>query len=259
MLNFRNALKLDLVNYLLYQNYNLQRKGLNYRFQFSDLYQLFSSRSLYHEFKLIVKQVINELSEIANLNVQEIDKNSFLLIGTKEATLYRHERRKTNPDPDQPIQISKERLEKLEKQYSKLEILSAITYMENIKNDIENPYGYMKEVLRNPSWYRKERTKTIDLIHETQISQYKKLKDSERKVLYNELVKRINITPISNVSHDLEIYLNQLKRPGNALVKVPKFEYCVYLYWASLRGLLTETNNTHNEKQIIKLFTELMH
>lgn len=258
----RNALKVDVINYLLYQNYNLQRKDLQYRFQFIDLQQLFAANLQFFEFKTFIKQLLKDLESTANLNVGETDKNSFVLIGSQDAVLFRPLRRKTNPDQDAPIKISAEKLSQLEKQYNQIEVLSAMQYMDSIQkngNDIRNPLAYIKDVLKNPHWYRKQKVKAIDLIHEKQYSQFAKLESSKRKILYDELVNRIKITPLYKVSHDLELILSQFKNPGQQLIKIPRFEYCVYLYWVNLTDQLKDTNNTHNERLIFKLFTELMH
>lgn len=260
--SFKSSIKLDIYNYFTYQNYNLHLKKLNHKFLISDIHYLFGSgTSELIEFRKVFKRILAEIKAVSKLEFNDITKDYLLLVSNEDAILKKYKRRKTNEYKHPELKINEDTQTKLGEQYGDVNVLAAMSYVRSKidKGSVRHPHAYLKDVLRNPSWYSKERVKTIELIHETQLTQFGQLPEVRKKTLYNELVKRIRITPLSKVSHELELLLNQFKHPGKALMKVPRFEYCVYLYWASLTGLLTETNNTRNEKLIFKLFTELMH
>lgn len=260
--NYKNALKLDLFNYFTYQNYNLYLKKLNHQFYYSDLHYMFGSgTSSIHEFRKVFNKLVLEFKYTTNLQFTEYARESLCLISNEDALLKKHKRRKTNVDAVPEVNIKEDTKEKLNQQYGEIEVMAAMSYLRNkaVKNSIRHPHAYLKDVLKNPSWYRKERVKTIELIHKTQFAQFKELKDSDKRLLKSELVHRIQKTPIGAVEHNSENYLLQLKNPGHVIVKIPNFEYCLYLYWVLLSGLLTETNNVYGENQVINLYKQLLH
>lgn len=260
--SFRNSLKLDFLNYLLYQNFNLQRKGINHRFYFATLYEQFGGGSIYSEFKRNIRDILKEFTTTVYLNVQDVTKESFLLVANEESLLKRTERRKTNPEPNAKVQISPEKLEKLEQQYNKVDIAAATMYIEKIitrgyGSPIRNPIGYLKHVINFPHWYYKEKIEVLKLIHKKQQQEFESLSVNIRKSIFNELVSRIKKTPSTLVSTERSCYLQQLKQPGKRIVDIPGIDYIVYMYWASLTDRITQyTDNT--EDNLNKLFSELL-
>lgn len=257
---FKSSTKLDIYNYFTYQNYNLYIKKLDHKFHLSDMHYLFGSGTAeLVDFRKLFKKILIEINKISSLKFNELSKECFVLHSTEDALLKKHKRRKTNVEAAPEIKINEDTKDKLSQQHGEIEVMAAMSYIRNKPaGSIRNPHAYLKDVLRNPSWYRKERIKKIDLVHQLQFAQYEQLKESERKLLHNDLVRRIGLTPLSRVNSKLEIYLSQLKNPGQSLTKIPNFKYCVYLYWASITNKLIETNNTHNENSLIRLYSELM-
>lgn len=258
----RNALKIDLINYLLYQNYNLQRKELSCRFNFSELQSLFASTSIFHEFRTIVKGILKILENEANLDIKELTKESFLMVGSKNATLYRPNRRKTNPDPNAKIKLSQEQIQRLEALHGKVEVDSAVEYLETIQkngNDIRNPFSYIKDVLCNPKWYAKHRIANEDKYKKKAYALWTKESESTKNLVKEDLINRIKITPPDIIKHSLRNYFDMLRAPGMLKVKdMPfDFKYVVFMYANKLRGGYIKTSCIH-EQMMYQLFDQLL-
>lgn len=258
---FTSAQRLDIFNYFMYQNYNLSLKNLNYKFNIHELHNLFGAgTSDINSFRKQLRKIVAEIKQISSLDITELDSGNWLLTSNEESLLKRHKRRKTNVQVDPDIAITEDMKEKFSAKHGEIEVMAAMAYLRRrVKSkQIDNPYGYLKDVLKNPAYYRKERIATIELIHKQQYAQFEQLKDGYRKRIYHDLVKQIQRTPLHVVKPELQLYLEQLKTPGRVLVRnMASFEYCQYLYWAMMMNLLTETNNTRQENRIIELFSQL--
>lgn len=258
--SFKSSIKLDLFNYFTYQNYNLYLKNINTRFYVPELHYLFGSgTSELIDFRKIFRKILNEIRKISHLKFEEMEKDNVLLLSNEESLLKKHKRRKTNVMVSPDLSIKEDTKEQLVKQYNEIDVMSALAYMhKKPAGSIRHPNAYLRDLLQNPSWFRKERVNAIELIHKLQYQQYENLPNNQRKLVFDDLVRRIKITPIAAVSENLQIYLNQLKHPGKGLIKVPNFKYCVYLYWAFLTQKTIETNNVSGENLLIALFKDLL-
>lgn len=259
----KNALRLDLINYFLYQNYNLQLKDLSVRFHFHELYDLFGSGSDFSEFKQNVKKTLEYLSNEVNLKFSEMNKKSFLLVGTQEATLYRPDRRKTNPDGSSPIQISKEQFDKLQKTYDRLDILAVMAYAEHVYKkgtNIRNPIGFIRHVLQHPLWFSKYRLDQEKQLLSRQLTEWEKLDKTVKDFTRRELINKIKSKSIYEIADfNLRYYLELLKTPGALSAKDVgfNFEHVCFMFWNKARGGYAKSSNLH-EQQIYNLFDVLL-
>lgn len=259
----RNALRLDLTNYLLYQNYNLQLKDISVRFRFIDLFEQFGSGCDFSEFKSTIRKLLQELAIDANLKVTDINKNSFILVGTQEATLYRPDRRKTNPDGTSGMQISQEQFDKLEKSYDRLDILAVMAYAEHVYNkgtNIRNPIGFIRHVLQHPTWYTRYRIDQEKQLMARQMAEWAKVDKTVKDFVKRELTTKIKSVSIYEIpDFNLRYYLELLKTPGALSAKDIgfNFEHVMFLFWNKASRGYCKSSNLH-EQQMYNLFDILL-
>lgn len=262
----RNALRLDLTNYFLYQNYNLQLKDLQVRYNFTSLFEQFVSTSEYSElakFKTNTKKLLHELTTDLNLKVTDINKNSFILVGTPEATLYRPDRRKTNPDGTSGMQISQEQFDKLQKSYDRLDILAVMAYAEHVYNkgtNIRNPIGFIRHVLQHPTWYTRYRIDQEKQLMARQMAEWAKVDKTVKDFVKRELITKIKSVSVYEIpDFNLRYYLEILKTPGALSAKDIgfNFEHVMFMFWNKARGGYCKSSNLH-EQQVYNLLSLLV-
>lgn len=254
---FSNSRKLDILNYLLYQNYNLFIKKINYSFQIELLYELFGSGiPTLNEFRRVFNRILTEIKEVIPLDITATDKYSYLLIPSEAALLKQHKRRKTNEIKDQLIVINEDYKDKLKQNYSEIDVEAACIYVSkrSQSGEIRHPYAYLRDVLKNPSWYQRERVNFISNIHKLQYQEYQNLPEEQRKINARFFKDLISKTHIYSVPVEIQPMVEQLKYPERFIVKgIPNFDYCCYIVWAYLHRKVTEFTSISTEKKLVNL------
>jgi hypothetical protein len=260
---FTNSRKLDIFNYFTYQNYNLHLKKLDHNFEICDLYNQFGGGlSNLNAFKRIFNKILIDLKEVSCLNIVPKNKRFYTLLSNEDSLLQRQDRRKTNVIKNEKLVISEDYKTKLEDNYTRLEIESATIYVaKRIARggaQIRNQYAYLKDVLKNPSFYYKEKQTFIKNTHKIQFAEYERLSHSEREKAANLLKILIKNTPNWGVPSELQPALEQLKTPGRVIIKdTPRFAYICYLFWAFNFDKCIEVCDGSSELIFIKLFKHL--
>lgn len=253
---FSNSRKLDILNYFLYQNYNLYLKKINYSFQIEPLYELFGGGiPTLNEFRRIFNKILAELKELVPLEITATDKYSYLMVPNEAALLKQHKRRKTNEVKDQLVIINEDYKDKLKQKYSDLDVESACVYVSkrSQSGQIRHPYAYLRDVLKNPSWYQRERVNFITNVHKLQYREYQNLPEEQRKInarFFKDLISR---THIYSVPVEIQPMVEQLKHPDRVVIKgLPGFDYCCYIVWAYLHHKVTEFGAISAEHKLVK-------
>lgn len=254
---FSNARKLDILNYLLYQNYNLHLKGISFTFQIEKLYELFGGGvPNLNEFRRVLNKVILEIKELVPLDIEAKDKYNYVMTPTEKALLKQHKRRKTNQFKDQKLIINEDFKDKLKQSYSEIDIESACVYVSkrNQQGEIRHPYAYLRDVLKNPSWYQTEKIQFINNVHKIQLNEYEHLSSDLKSLNARHFIDRIQKINIYSIPRELQPYHQEIKQPGQAIIKgLPGHQYRCYMYWAFMHNKCTEFNSTV-ESNLIKLF-----
>ncbi len=260
---FTNSRALDVFNYFMYQNYNLNLKKMDHYFTIEELYNLFGAGiSSINEFRRVFKRVIADIKKISSLEIVLLGKHGYKLLSNKESLLRIHSRRKTNEIKDPRLAINEDFKQKLEKDYTAIDIEAASIYVlkriERGGKPIENPHAYMRDVLKNPSWYRNERTLLVQNIHKMQFNDYTQLSDSQRKITAQDLSTRLDRTAMLGIPVELRDYYRQIKHPGQDIIKnTPNWKYLCYLYWSLMTNRCVEYSTCSVEYMFIQLFKQL--
>jgi len=260
---FTNSRKLDVFNYFTYQNYNLYLKRMDHYFELEDLYNLFGCGiSSINEFRRVFKRVVADIKQISSLEIVPLGKHGYKLLSNKESLLKIHNRRKTNEIKDPKLAINEDFKQKLEKDYTAIDIEAASIYVlkriERGGKPIENPHAYMRDVLKNPSWYRNERTLLVLSIQKMQLEDYHKLAESIRKTNAQELKLRLSRTAVLGLPVELRDAYEQLRVPGRVIIKgAPNWDYTCYLFWALMTNRCVEYSACGVEALYINLFKHL--
>lgn len=182
-------------------------------------------------------------------------------MSNEDSLLQRQDRRKTNVIKNEKLVISEDYKTKLEENYSRLEIESATIYVaKRIARggaQIRNQYAYLKDVLKNPSFYYKEKQTFIKNTHKIQFAEYERLSHSEREKAANLFKILIKNTPNWGVPSELQPTLEQFKNPNKNIVDIPSFKYICYLFWAFNFNMCIDVCDGGNELAVIKLFKYL--
>ncbi len=260
---FTNSRKLDIFNYFTYQNYNLHLKRMDHYFELEDLYNLFGSGiSSINEFRRVFKRVIADIKQISSLEIVPLGKHGYKLLSNQESLLKIHSRRKTNEIKDPKLAINEDFKQKLEKDYTAIDIEAASIYVlkriERGGKPIENPHAYMRDVLKNPSWYRNERSLLVESIHKMQRDEYQKLEDVKHKITAQELKARLSHTYVLGLPVELRDLYEQLRVPGRVIVKnAPSWDYVCFLFWEFMTNRCVEYSDCSIESLFIQLFKHL--
>lgn len=260
---FTNARQLDILNYFLYQNYNLNLKKITATFQIEELFNLFGGGiSTINEFRRVFGKILNQIKILVPLQIEILDKHRYRLTPNNDCLLKQHKRQKTNEIKDPRLAINEDFKQKLEKNYAVIDIEAASIYVlkriERGGKPIENPHAYMRDVLKNPNWYRNERTLLIQSIHKMQFDDYKQLSDSQRKITSQDLSTRLDRTAMLGLPAELRDYYRQLKHPGQDIIKhTPNWKHLCYLYWSLMTNRCVEYSTCSVEYMFIQLFKQL--
>lgn len=262
---FTSARKLDVYNYLSYQNYNLYQKNLNHVFHEDDLLNLFGGAITHRpQFRRVFKKILVDLREISSLEITKKGRYSYVLISNEASLLKKKERRKTNVKVADNLIITEDCKLKIEKQTNSttLDVESACLYiskkLERGGTPIRNQYAYLRDLLKNPSYFYKEKQTIINLTHELQFKQYEELPNQVRKQWFDLLVHSLKITRINSVPLEQQLVLEQLKTPGRVIIKdTPSFKYLCYLFWACKSGQRIDVADGSNHGLFLNLFKSL--
>lgn len=262
---FPSARKLDVYNYLNYQNYNLYQKNLNHVFTEDELLNLFGGNIVeIRDFRRVLKKILFDLKEISTLEIIKKGRYSYVLVSNEASLLRKKDRRKTNITIEEKLIITEDCKAKIEKQTNSttLNVEAACLYIakkiERGGEPIRNQYAYLRDLLKNPSYFYKEKQDIIKITHELQFKKYQELPNQARKQGFDELVHRVKLTRINSVPIELQSILEQLKTPGREIVKgIPNFKYICYLFWAWNYGKRIDVCDGGNEHLILDLFKYL--
>ncbi len=254
---FSNARKLDILNYFLYQNYNLHLKGISYSFQIEQLYELFGGGiPTLNEFRRVLNKILSEIKELVPLDIVATDKYNYFMIPSESALLKQHKRRKTNQFKDQTLIINEDYKDKLKQTYSEMDVEGACIYVSkrNQQGHVRHPYAYLRDVLKNPSWYQTEKINFINNVHKFQLNEYEHLPSDLKTLNARHFKDRIQKIHVYSIPRELQSYLEEIKHPARAQIKgLPGHQYRCYMYWAFMHNKCTEFNSTV-ESNLIKLF-----
>lgn len=258
---FTNVRKLDILNYFLYQNYNLNLKKITATFQIEELYNLFGGGiTTINEFRRVFNKILKELNQLIPLNIIILDKYRYQLIPSDDCLLKQHKRRKTNVIKDKQIVINEDFKQKLEKDYSAIDIEAASIYVSKRNKDgkVRHPYAYIRDVLKNPSWYKAERGILVQNIHKMQYEDYHNLEEAKRKITSQELKARITHTYKFGLPIELQDLYEQLRVPGRVIVKNAQgWDYACFLFWEFMTNRCVEYSSCCIESLYIQLFKHL--
>lgn len=258
---FTNARKLDVLNYFLYQNYNLNLKKITATFQIEELYNLFGGGiTTINEFRRVFNKILKELNQLIPLNIIILDKYRYQLIPSDDCLLKQYKRRKTNVIKDKQIVINEDFKQKLEKDYSAIDIEAASIYVSKRNKDgkVRHPYAYIRDVLKNPSWYQAERGILVQNIHKMQYEDYHNLEEAKRKITSQELKARITHTYKFGLPIELQDLYEQLRVPGRVIVKNAQgWDYACFLFWEFMTNRCVEYSSCCIESLYIQLFKHL--
>ena len=258
---FTNARKLDILNYFLYQNYNLNLKKITATFQIEELYNLFGGGiATINEFRRVFNKILKELNQLVPLDIIILDKHRYQLIPSDDCLLKQHKRRKTNVIKDKQLVINEDFKQKLEKAYSAIDIEAASIYVSKRNKDgkVRHPYAYMRDVLKNPSWYQAERSVLIQSIHTMQKEEFKSLDNHKRKITAQELKARLSHTYKLGLPAELQDVYEQLRVPGREIIKKAlNWENVCFLFWEFMTNRCVEYSSCSIESLYIQLFKHL--
>ena len=266
---FTSARKLDVYNYFSYQNYNLYQKNLNNVYDIDELKYLFGGAvNQTSHFRRIFKKILIDLKEISTLDIAKKGRYTYLLVSNSASLLKKKERRKTNIVIETELKVTEDFKEKLEKEAKSttLDVESACLYVakriqrwvEHGGKPVTNQHAYLRDVLKNPSWFHKEKQSIIKLTHQLQFKEYEELPKQALKKGFDELVHRIKLTRISSVPIELQPVLEQLKTPGRDIISLPNFKYICYLFWAWNFGKRIDVcDDCKREQLLLDLFKYL--
>lgn len=245
---YRSAVMIDLMNYFLYQNYNLYIKNMDHEFDIRDLHYLFGINTAdINDFKRYLKKNLSIFKKL-NLDIS-IVKNTLTLKATNSAFLVtRAKKLKDAP----PTIIKPQNLDKLIGQYGGIDVKAVALYVSKQQDRgkiIRHPYAYMREVLTNPHWYIKERNQILDTELNERRDAWIKRSDHEKNIVKSLLIRKIKNINLSMVPKDLQQYLEQLQRPGRLIVRIPDFSYVCTIFDSVLRRESIE----HHDENIMKL------
>jgi hypothetical protein len=207
-------------------------------------------------------RVIADIKQISSLEIVPLGKHGYKLLSNQESLLKIHSRRKTNEIKDPKLAINEDFKQKLEKDYTAIDIEAASIYVlkriERGGKPIENPHAYMRDVLKNPSWYRNERTLLVQSIHKMQRDDYQKLEDVKHKITAQELKTRLSHTYVLGLPVELRDLYEQLRVPGRVIVKnAPSWDYVCFLFWEFMTNRCVEYSDCSIESLFIQLFKHL--
>ena len=258
---FTNARKLDIFNYFTYQNYNLHLKQMDHYFALTDLYNLFGCGiSSINEFRRVFKRIMADLKQVANLELVAVGKHGYKLLSNANSLLKVKSRRKTNEIKDKKLVINEDFKQKLEKDYSAIDIEAASIYVSkrNERGKVRHPYAYMRDVLKNPSWYQAERSVLVQSIHKMQYDDYHKLEETKRKITAQELKARLSHTYVLGLPAELRDLYEQLRVPGRVIIKnAPSWDYVCFLFWEFMTNRCIEYPACSIEALYLSLFKHL--
>lgn len=258
MKEFNSARKLDIFNYLMYQNYNLFLKKLTGTFRIEELHNLFGGESSLNEFRRILNRTLEEIRDIIPIQFTAKNKFIYVLEPTQDCLLVRHKRKLTNVVNESLTVINEDYKDKLKKDYSDVDVEASCVYLaKRIQmGHIRHPHAYLRDILKNPKWYQQEKICYIQNIHKMQYHEYENLPPDKLRInksYFRDFIKQLNIL---SVPYELQEIVRQFKNPGQKIVVIPGFEYCSYLFWAFMHNKVT-TTNTSIEGKIIELFRYL--
>jgi len=253
---FTNARALDIFNYLLYQNYNLHIKQLSASFHIEELYRLFGGDiSSINEFRRVFNKILADIKQIIPLDITAISKHTYILAPSAECMLVQHKRKPTNLVKDPLAAINEDYKNKLKKTNSDLSVEAGCVYLaKRIQSGhVRNPHAYLRDILRNPSWYRRELEDMIQIVHKLQYQEYADLPEEQRKInarFFKDLISR---THIFSLPPGLRPLMEQLRQPGSKIIAgIPNFDYCCYVVWAYMHNRCTEFGEQSPENLIVK-------
>ncbi len=257
---FDNSRKLDLFNYFSYQNYNLYVKKLDHSFELESLHNQFGSGiSGINSFRRVLNKILIDFKSMSCLEIIAKNKHYYKLLSNEESLLKKQSRRKTNEIKNQKLIIKEDHKDKLEKDYPRLDIESACSYVAKRyeHGKVRHPYAYLRDVLKNPSWYYKEKQNIIKITHRMQLDEYERLPENERKQAKNMLLLLIKNTPHWGLPSELQAVLEQFKNPNKNIVDIPSFNHICYLFWAFNFNKCVDVCDGSNEINVINLFKHL--
>lgn len=257
---FDNSRKLDLFNYFSYQNYNLYIKKLDHSFGVEELHNQFGSGlSNLNSFRRVLNKILADFKPISCLEIIAKNKHYYKLLSNEESLLKKQQRRKTNEIKHDKLVIKEDHKDKLEKDYPRLDIESACAYVAKRyeHGKVRHPYAYLRDVLKNPSWYYKEKQNIINIIHRKQLYEYEQLPENDRKQAKNMLLQLIKNTPHWGLPSELQPVLEQFKNPNKNIVDIPSFKHICYLFWAFNFSKFIDVCDNSNETHVIELFKYL--
>ncbi len=257
---FTNSRKLDLFNYFTYQNYNLYIKKLDCSFELEDLHNQFGTGlSTISSFRRVLNKILSDFKSMSCLDVVAKNKHYYKLLSNEESLLQQHKRRKTHEIKHEKLTIKDDHKDKLEKDYPRLDIESACSYVAKRyeHGKVRHPYAYLRDVLKNPSWYYKEKQNVINIIHRKQLDEYERLPESDRKQAKNMLLLLIKNAPHWGLPSELQPVLEQFKNPNKNIINIPSFKHICYLFWAFNFNKCIDVCDGSNEVNVINLFKHL--
>lgn len=252
---FSNSRKLDILNYFLYQNYNLNIKKFNYTFKIEELFHQFGGGiPNINEFRRVLKKILEEIKQLVDLNITVIDKFNYLLVPSDKCLLVQHERRKTFINPENLV--TEEFKSHLKKDYEQIQIEAANIYLMKraSSGNIRNPHAYLRNILKNPHFYYLDMLKLIKDINKSQFKEYENISDNLKKInldFFRDLITGINIY---SLPIEIRPVYEQLRNPGKDIIKgFPGFNYCCYIVWAYMQKKRLEFPEVSPEKMLVNL------
>ena len=244
MAEFTNARTLDIFNYLLYQNYNLYIKGLDARLNIADLYNQFGSGiNDVNEFRRVLNRINLQIKDLVPIDINVLNRHIYLINSSAECLLIQHKRKPTNIVNDPLTAINEDYKNKLKQNKSELNVEAACVYLaKRIKTGhVRNPHAYLRDVLRNPSWYRRELEDMVKVVHKLQYQEYLNIAEEQRKINAKFFKDLISKSHIFSLPPELRPLLEQFRQPGRKIIEgMPNFDYCCYIVWAYMHKRCTE-------------------
>ena len=243
-----------LLNYILYQNYNLILNECSSRsYDLKDLsvaigadYDKFIASFKYlRKTKLFKDLRLDEFITYKN-GYLTIESNEFLLL---DGVTKFKEAKKSESSTSGGILKDNVRLKLINSSaYNELEIIAAETYTKKRidKNVlIRNTNAYTLEVLANPSSYNSELVSLVQLLDDKNYKSF-----SENKAVVNDvknlLYKLIKGKSTPKIPPQLKLIHDQMLNPGRCNIKLPGYNYLLYVMASDLKLIQNKVQHRKN-------------
>ena len=255
--NNTNSRKIDIYNYLHYQNYLACKKRTDLFFPIKDLKELFGyDVTSDKKFRETFLKTLEEILAESTLNVIKFGIKGYKLYPRNEALLV-NKIVDTNAIKLENIKLvtdsQQEIINNLKSKYTKIEIEAAITYA--ISQNPDNLKSYVNATLKK-GWHNKIYNEMYEKILKIEKMKFEELHKSEQIQLSKEIMYKIK-NGIVTGSDEIKYVAKDLftGRKNNLLQNTITPEYLGYLWWIFKNDKFATSNNDY--KLIYALFNHV--